>query len=85
MHAFSGAFLPDPVPGLTACLGIDLQYLLYRFRPPGVSFMENVPNQAGNLVKSDASLQESGDRNLIRGVQGNRFGPAGFSRLVSQC
>ncbi len=85
MHTLSAAFLPNSVPGLAARLGIQLQYLLYRFRPTSISFMENVPNQTGNFVKSDASLQESGDGNLIRGIQGNGFRPPCLGCLVSQC
>jgi hypothetical protein len=83
MRAFSAAFVFYPFPSLPPSLGVHLQDLSYRFRPTGVSFIKNFPNQARNLLKTDASLQESGYRDLVGGIEGDRFGASSFSRLVS--
>src|SRR5581483_5291950 len=74
-HTFSGN---------AAGLCVRKEYLLYRFKTTRFRFIKYVLDDPGNLVKTDAALQESGHSDLVGGVQGDRFDAASFRRFVGQ-
>src|SRR5258708_17346299 len=71
-------------PCQKAGLGVQREYLLYRFQMSGRRCTHYFFDDPRNLLEPDLLLQKCSHRDLVGGVQGDGLRASGRRRLVSQ-
>src|SRR5438270_869639 len=80
----SGAQILDAFASPEASIGIDVQYLFYRFGNPYRRFIQNLFYCSWNLLETDTAFEERCYSHFIGGVEGNRLRPPCFDGLIGQ-
>ena len=65
-------------------VGVGLEYFPNRLQLPRIGCSQNVFNNPGNLVETDAAFQKRGYGDLIGCIQRHGFGTTRFYRLVGK-
>src|SRR5947199_6895875 len=80
----SGTQVLDAFAGSEASIGIDVQYLFYRFGKARRRFIQNRFYCSWYLLETDTAFEERCYRHFVGRVQGNRLRAPCFDGLIGQ-